>query len=204
MADDIIITVLVGEDEKTYKMPRSVLYNASQWFRAALDPSKFLEGQSNILKFPEVDTGTFDRFVLWLYGTERDRTPDEDYWTSDPLDADFMATNLWTFAHTYTMPALQNFAMHILWPNIKEEGCMAYDSIREAFEKTPEGSELRKVSMRAIHMSLVDEGVDEGIVAEELKDCPGFAREMLAYIATHSYRSKSKGKVPEDFLVEEE
>ncbi|GAB7358178.1 hypothetical protein MBLNU230_g0332t1 [Neophaeotheca triangularis] len=207
VADDVIITVLVGEDEKTYKMPRSVLYNASPWFRAALDPSKFLEGQSNILKFPEVDTGTFDRFVVWLYGTERDRTPEDDYWTPDPYkpyDCQSMATNLWIFAHTYIMPALQNFAMRILWLNIEEERYMDVGLIRKAFEKTPEGSELRKASVRAIHMSLVDDGVDEGMVAEEVKDFPGFVREMLAYIATHSYRSKSKGKVPEDFLIEEE
>ncbi|KAK6331384.1 hypothetical protein TWF730_004466 [Orbilia blumenaviensis] len=61
------IVVLVGEDEKEYKLHRNIISVGSDFFEARCREGTFLEGKERVIRLPEIDTESFDIIIKWIY-----------------------------------------------------------------------------------------------------------------------------------------
>ena len=60
------VTLFVGEDKRPFHVHRSLLCEASSFFKAAFE-GNFRETSEQKMDLPEEDEGSFDLFVQWLY-----------------------------------------------------------------------------------------------------------------------------------------
>ena len=68
--DSTIVTVNVN-DEKSYRLHKSLLTSHSKYFKAAFERD-FQEAQEGAIRLTEVDIEIFDIFVDWLYSSDLD------------------------------------------------------------------------------------------------------------------------------------
>lgn len=61
------MTVKVGPEEKQFYVHKTLLTHHSEYFRKALQPGRFKEGQEGIVCLEDVDASVFGVFVDWLY-----------------------------------------------------------------------------------------------------------------------------------------
>lgn len=60
------VSIHVGPNNRQFSVPRSLICDLSDYFRAAFE-GKYLEGTTGIITLPKVDEWTFECFVIWLY-----------------------------------------------------------------------------------------------------------------------------------------
>ncbi|MCJ1415788.1 hypothetical protein MMC32_002121 [Xylographa parallela] len=66
LIDDTIVTVIVGEKKRVFKIHKNLLCSSSEFFKAALD-GKFKEAEEREINLAEEDPQTFERVVFWMY-----------------------------------------------------------------------------------------------------------------------------------------
>ena len=98
---DDIVTVLVGQDKRAFKIHKSILCRYSAFFKAALT-NAFIEASTLSISLPTQDAEVFRHFVCWLYTnsihnhtTHPDRTPraTSKVWL-DLIKAEYVARGL--------------------------------------------------------------------------------------------------------------
>jgi BTB/POZ domain len=73
-----VVTIKVGPEETKFYAHKSLLTEASTFFKAAVD-GNFKEAAENEVKMPEESRDTFEHCVRWLYfGLPSDDTPPDD------------------------------------------------------------------------------------------------------------------------------
>ena len=67
--EQLQITVIVGQGKKTYKIPRDLLIQRSDFFKAAIT-KPWKEAQDGYIYLPEIDIGIFEAYHHWLIEDE--------------------------------------------------------------------------------------------------------------------------------------
>jgi hypothetical protein len=96
--------VLVGPEKVRYLVHKDVLSSQSPFFSAALN-GFFLEGSSQILSLPDVETKIFDHVILWLY---QNRLEPLEYFFKDNKPTYFTLLDLYASADQLDIEGLRN------------------------------------------------------------------------------------------------
>ena len=106
--DDTIVTVIVGEKKRVFKIHKNLLCSSSEFFKATLD-GKFKEAEEREINLEEEDPQTFERVVLWIYsGSLLEKNE-----TSTTLGyADLL--KIYVFAEARCMTELQNDTIDVI------------------------------------------------------------------------------------------
>lgn len=149
----------ISTKSEPYNVQRSLLLNASNDFERHI--TKGRSGKSD-LRLKEVDEGTIELFLYWLFNEGRFPLPPEPEWYDDKPREDTRETlstyvRLWLFGWKYRLSPMQNAIMHHLhyWANTLEVH-PSFEIIRLAYEKTePEQySPIREFMMDRIACGL--------------------------------------------------
>ena len=102
---DSVIHVKVGTEEKDYGIHKSLLFQVSRFFKAALS-GKFYEARSGVVVLADENPKVFDRFNAWLYTGSL--LLDGENLKSLPHSIIF---DIYAFAERRIIPSLQNKAI---------------------------------------------------------------------------------------------
>ena len=104
LVNDRLVTIIAGSDKKheSYKVQRSLLLKASEWFEKALTPA-FQEGTDLVLRFPETNSDVVKLFLQWLF-QGRLPTKEEEGVEDDDLEHHELLMDLWVFADAHFLP----------------------------------------------------------------------------------------------------
>ncbi|KAL8950513.1 MAG: hypothetical protein Q9222_003452 [Ikaeria aurantiellina] len=100
-----LITVIVGEKRKEYRIHHDLICYRSDYFRAAF-MWEYQEASSGELKFLQEEESTFDLFVVWLYGA--------DFTTPKALSKLKPYISLLEFARTILLEELCDDIIHLI------------------------------------------------------------------------------------------
>ena len=131
---------IAGENGKEYSIQRTILTDASEWFKKALD-ERYIVGHQLTLRFPDTDTQTIDYFLYYLIRGEVPFTKPTPGYDLVSIDGELVAIRLWIFGDRHFLPKLQDEAMKHLhffsslrYPNM--------DQVKESLENSTSGSTL--------------------------------------------------------------
>lgn len=168
---DAIAVIKVGPEKKEFWIHKGVLCRAGSFFQAALEGG-FKEALEQTIEMPEADVGAFKQFLVWLYSGQ---FPDPMASSTEEANWDLFV-QLYIFAETYGIPALQNDSIDVLCKLWELGDMFPSDIIKKAYKATPSNSPLRKF--------MVDVGLDFWKISEtdlfredHLSRCP---KEWLA------------------------
>jgi hypothetical protein len=131
------ISVLVGKEEKQFTVHKDSICAKSKFFKAACS-ERWIEGQKKLIKLPEASTRDFQAYVNWVYTSRIEVNENAEkqynghvkmYILEDVLD-DYQ---------------LRNTAMEYLISSIETPIAQGYRMLRDAYERTPTGSPLRRL-----------------------------------------------------------
>lgn len=154
---DEIVLLYVEDCDHPYKVQRTLLTGASNWFKGALS-AKFMEGQKLELRFSGTVKATLEYFLYWLFhGTLP--TGNDTLTTLGNTKQVFTETQkeqqlqvqIWVFTDEHLIPALKNAAITRLYELIVAKTIHpSLETIRYSYENTLPGSSLRKLMRDAI------------------------------------------------------
>ena len=118
-----VITVVVGaEDAKeSFIIHKDIICHHSSYFAKAFN-GNHVESKTQTMSFPDVHSDTFGLLVEWFYTQKID---------IDPQDRDtnlLLLAQLWTLAHRFGMPTLQNNIIDNLRPLVE---CIEGEGLKE-------------------------------------------------------------------------
>jgi hypothetical protein len=186
LSDEHLITLSVEGNEKTYKVQRTILLQASSWFQKALS-EQYQEGSSKKINFLETDPQTVENFLYWLItGSSPFATEGELEDIRQPQD--LAATRLWIFADKLFIPKLQNIAMKALFAS-QENQIPTLDAIREGCQGSVQGSGLRRYFMLWVMRGLRNgyHNANSAYLPDHLDSMgsiPGFTSDLAALLTT--------------------
>ena len=140
---DRFIKIFVAESPKPYLIPRSMLSSISEYFKRALANGDRFAGEEGVMRFPEDDPMAWETRLFWKFRGEVQcaRAEDDD-------DAKIMQlVRCWILGHKCDVNEFQNLIMLELL-NVLVDAYAPYESIKVAFENTPENSPLRTLMGR--------------------------------------------------------
>lgn len=108
----------------------------SDYFRAAFNGS-FVEAAEKKIELLDIEANIFEEFHAWLYTC---KLASEDSKRLEMLDL----VNLWIFGDRFQVPMLQNHVIDEIFIKEKSEKRLDPCVFKVAYEKTVEGSLLRK------------------------------------------------------------
>lgn len=137
----ITLLVMVDYEEKSFKVQRTLLMFASNWFEEALDRLSE-EGQPVVLRFPDTDPQVLEHFVYFLM---RGRILNYDSDWDEPID-ETLAVRIWVFADKHGLVKLQNQAMELLHDrfDLHDDIFPEPETLCEALETSAPKSAMRK------------------------------------------------------------
>lgn len=215
-----MIRIFVGKDHETaqpFVVPKAMLCRASEYFEKALQQG-FKEGEERTLHFPDDRLDSWHAFLYWLYHKEY---PHNEYAFDDcgnPIENEILentemgdeqiivaeeryavtAAHAWIFGDKNDISGFQNEAMTCLLHHYIAAS-IDIDLVSEVFQKTLEGSQLRKMMASEVASSmytlrgqcLTDFLGDVGGLTQP----PGFSQELSHAQMEVSY----EGKYPEGY-----
>ncbi|KAF2493988.1 hypothetical protein BU16DRAFT_619183 [Lophium mytilinum] len=153
---DDIVSVIVGEEKKAFRVHKGVLTYHSAFFAAALD-GKFKEGVTQIVELPEDEVSVFQVVYCWLY-TGRLYNPPEHPPSSSPSTAaehfagaeqvplfETLICKVFVFADMKIIPELKNKAVDVLHLVTCTNWTFLNHQAHYIYSNTIDGSPLRKV-----------------------------------------------------------
>lgn len=69
-----LASIHVGPNSRQLSVPRSLVCDLSDYFRAAFE-GKYSKGTTGVITLPKVDEWTFECFIIWLYTRELSSAP---------------------------------------------------------------------------------------------------------------------------------
>jgi len=143
---DDLITVLAGEDEMQFQVHRTNICERSKFFKAAVSDQRWIEGQQNLVRLPEVSPANFQMYVHWAY---TGKLSPEVFWTQleGNLNSDkeqrayYAAYILGDILDDEDLRTLSLETMITKSANWKY--MPSVDTCQDIWEKTPKGSPLR-------------------------------------------------------------
>ncbi|MCJ1379093.1 hypothetical protein MMC17_002193 [Xylographa soralifera] len=137
LLDDTIVTVIVGEEKRVFKIHKNLLCSASSYFKAALD-GKFKEAEEQKIKLLEEKPDILESFQLWLC-TKSIIDEGESVTT---FDFDLLI-GIYVFAESRLVMALQNLAIDMIIRKAGKEKIVPRQS--KIYLDTMAGSHLRRL-----------------------------------------------------------
>ncbi|MCJ1383525.1 hypothetical protein MMC17_006639 [Xylographa soralifera] len=135
---DVLVTIIVGPEEKSYAIHKGLLCMYSQYIKAALS-NDCIESKALAFRLDEETPKTFDHFVNWLYSQRvvpKGESLEEMTWMS--------LVQLYVLADRRTCTALKNDVMDSLVTKVvKGNETINCDSIVYIWKNTPSLSKLR-------------------------------------------------------------
>lgn len=131
-----MVTIFAGEEEKPYKIQRTLLTDASEVLEAEI-----VEGGNDTLSFPDTDPRVIEYFLYFLLRgnaplNAASETGDHDYLNQ------LLAIRIWEFGDDWFLPKLQNQAMRHLTSTFRRETYPAIATVKESLECTKPESEM--------------------------------------------------------------
>ena len=172
-----MITFRIGEgtNQKDFQIHKGLLCHHSGFFDAALNGS-FAEAGRDVYELPETGIKTFNSVVLWLYTRRL-------FDASVPLDkiSRSLLVLVYAFRDEHLIPGLYN-AVIDTWRDIfASSSCLEPNLSSSVYEKTPEGSNLRKwfVFMFSTGMTDFEEMLAEYDNLREVRDVSTYHKEFV-------------------------
>lgn len=110
--DAKIVTIIVGEDKKEWKMPMSLLCFHSGYFQSALKGG-FAEAKAKRVKLLDEKPATFEVVVNWLYTHDVGVRVQDDSWEEHCATIGKLL-DTWILAEYLQMPRLQNTIIRLM------------------------------------------------------------------------------------------
>ena len=132
--------ILVGPDEVRFHAPRSVLCDASPYFRAALS-GQFLEARTRTIILDEDEPAMFKHFLHWLcfQVVKMSDKDNNQEWT--------VISHLYVFGLVRQIPKLQNVAIDELIAKEKRIQAIPIGELNYIYENTGETDQLRNLDV---------------------------------------------------------
>jgi hypothetical protein len=129
----------------------------SDYFRAAFNGS-FIEAIDKKINLLDTDQKVFEHFYAWLYTRKLASKDDEPLIWDDLVD-------LWVFGDRFQVPLLQNSVVDESFVKEKREDSFDLRMIKPVYEKTVDGSLLRKVMIEFVAHGMCLLDPDTGAMA---------------------------------------
>jgi len=190
------VTIEVGEDKAKFHIHKTLLCDASAFFKAALKPG-FKESRNQKVKLPEDTTETFELFLSWLYAQEY-KGMDENLLkkpgTANQAELErFM--NLFIFADKVGAQGLKRQMVNKHFKICRKEGLYAVPGIQtvtELYGRTTQTCALRRLW---IAMNVWGKDLDSADGVPEYREaamkCPELAADLICGLLTKTQLTTS-------------
>ena len=146
-----MVIVRVGPTSEKYTVHKTIIRNLGGYFSAALEGTRFIEGNTNRLTLPEESSKVFDRVLIYAYT--------EDFRSDGETDMDIDWTTLidvHDFGERHIIPKMQNkaialFAAKLDWD---DNHVIPPEFLHHLYKKTKEDSPLRSLAIDAYAWNL--------------------------------------------------
>lgn len=209
---DVMATFIVGAEQKKFIIHKEVACKHSYVLRTEFD-GPFIKDRTAVYTLEDTDTEVFRLFFEFLYREKvifksHNPNPADDVdkvrarnHTSKCEDQDYVLVDLWILADRFMVRPLQNLVIDQLSRVATECGLDLSDSFQSIYDRTLEGSQLRRFIANRTSWLLIDEG-----------DTDHYPREMLVdmvlnlqWSAPESVRNRNLNRMnPEDFYTWDE
>jgi hypothetical protein len=191
---DDLITVLLGPDEFQFQVHRSNICERSKFFEAAVSTDRWIEGQQNVVRLPEVGAADFQMYIHWVYTGKL--SPDV-FWSNTGLDpyreqrAYFAAYIIADFLNDSDLCTLALDTM--ITKSIDWHYMPNANTCQGVWEKTPKGSPLRAFIVEWKISAEAHEGF-----SDHVGDYPReFLEEMAVFFMSHQSHREPEREDPE-------
>ncbi|KAF2493990.1 hypothetical protein BU16DRAFT_582997 [Lophium mytilinum] len=149
-AYDELVSVIVGQQKKVFRIHKGVLSYHSSYFAAALE-GQFKEGNTGVVELEDDEVEVFHAFYCWIY-TRRLRDPLSSPLHKDALPqnsaettlSDLLLCKIYIFGDMRGIPGLQNNALDALHKNILLSWrTLSASIVNYVYSNTVEKSQLR-------------------------------------------------------------
>jgi hypothetical protein len=152
-----VVTVVIGSTKKSFTVHKDLLIFYSDYFRAAFNGS-FIEAIDKKINLLDTDQKAFEHFYAWLY-TRKLASEDDK-----PLSWDNLF-DLWVFGDRFQVPLLQNSVIDEMFAKEKRDDTFQLHMIKPVYEKTVDGSLLRKVMIEFVAHGMCLSDDDDGAMS---------------------------------------
>ena len=135
----VVIVIGKGKEKRDFNIHKTILCNASSYFKAALGGT-WQEAKKQKFDFADECFDVFDRFQQWLYSG---RILEDDE-TSTALSWDVLF-GIYIFAEKRGVPKLQNEVIDTIIDKYTATEAASVHSFRRIYDETPESSPLRRL-----------------------------------------------------------
>lgn len=179
------VTIFVGKEKAPFLIHENLLTYVSPYFKTALSPDKFREGQQWKVSLPDVKIMTFEHFTYWLYAKRVEISENPKHFF-DRRRALFgrisYAIRLFVLADKILVEDLKTDVCTFLIDLVKKTGLPpSYHNVEEAYSNTPPNSPLRRI-MIDWHVWCCDPK-GWGRTKEWLAENPEFAADLVEAMA---------------------
>lgn len=226
------VTIIVGENKRSFHIHVDLLCDASSFFKAAFTGA-FKESSEKTMYLPEDDEGTFELFVDWLYYQRYEMLPqlepydddDDDSGHDDDDDSGHNDAELWiakcderylqpcrlyVLADKYRIFKLKSLVVERLFaaaagPNMNGPSC---GTLTYASKHTTQGSTLRKLLVDYYTWNIDLDWYEDDHIEAFLRENTDIATDLLLNFAKH-LKGKEKvynpfvGDMPEEYKDKE-
>jgi hypothetical protein len=161
------VVVRVGRHGQEFNVPKGLAIRYSGYFREALRPDSFKEGEPGVVTVPDTDPQSFQRFIHWLY---HQQLPPSNVCMScedHDLSSSLKVTTLYVLAHLLLVPDLKQLVMEFAYNEFFYYETPENETISFAFEHLPRISPYLEL--------LVDSFCDNWYVNEVDEESPYFS-----------------------------
>lgn len=199
-----MVEILVGTQEQLFRIHKAAICYWSPYFDAAF-ASDTTEGQTKLMKLPDIDENVFGLFNNYIYTQEVEHDEGKEAETME-------LARLWTCAADWKVPSLQNKIMDILIRLLARENAEATECTNNFLAEflkhaySSEGnSPLRKLAALRV-MKFAPPGVP---LREWAKEYPegmllDLAEALMAHINKLPKAARTPRITPGDYMVPEE
>jgi hypothetical protein len=187
------VQLYVGPEKTRFPVSRYLLCQKIPYFEKMFQGDRFVEAQTGVAFFPEDSPEAFDLLIQWVHGygvREMHRSKQEDC-QNDWKCVSYDAEAFYCLAEKLCLPKLQNLIMIALQSWDREHGTeYPVERMVKVYERTQNGSPLRRYASRSCYYAFVDRRAEEGgewLMDAMVEKCRGNA-DLLGDILTLSIR----------------
>jgi hypothetical protein len=130
------ISILVDTEEKKFTIHNAFIFPKSKFFRAACSERC---SESKIIRLPEVSADDFRLYAHWVYNSTIDVEVEDVEETQDNC------LRMYILGDVLDDYRLRNAAMELLIDSLTSTTQPSPETVWDVYERTPEGSPLRKL-----------------------------------------------------------
>lgn len=152
--EPVKIVLGTGPNVTIWYIHRALMVKHSPYFRAALEPNRFAEANSNFVSLPDDDSDAFEIFTQWIYSIDLAR-PGHPFGQVEGRDC-LKLVKAYCIADKFGVAPLQFHALRALEDANRSQSTITPECIIYAFEHSIKNSALRQMLTGIIAVAIHD------------------------------------------------